>query len=544
MKKFSVVIAFYNQMDYIEETLKSVFEQTYDNVEVILADDSSSDFNEKIIKRIVKKYNKKSFDFQIVRNASNQGIVKNCNNGLKNISGEYVLCFAGDDKLYDSKVLSNFANAFKKNKNINVITSQSLSMDVKLQELKDGVFVNSIFAEKMNKSSNKEVYFEMCKNCFYAIGATAFRREVFKKYGLFDEKYKYVEDWPYYLKLLRNGEKILYVDFFTLLHRDGGIAHNDSINPPKHVLEYYKDMKKVYIEEIFKHLLYLNPIRIVCLLFYIFKKYISKSFRIKNNYNDHTFVICAYKESKFLEDCVRSLVSQNVKSRVLISTSTPNDYIYSIADKYKIKVVINNWKKGHSNDFRFAYRQAKTKYVTLCHQDDVYLPNFSKETIKALNKCKNPIIAFTDYYELRNDNLVKYNKLLIVKRIINFPLIFFKKSKRVRLFTLSVGNAICAPTLTYNKEMVEKPVIDTNFKSNIDWISYIDFAKKNGEFVYVRKQLLARRIHEESLTTQVIENNIKHQEDYEIFKMFWSEKIAKRILSLYSKSEESNKIDK
>ena len=47
----------------------------------------------------------------------------------------------------------------------------------------------------------------------------------------------------------------------------------------------------------------------------------------------HTFVICAYKESKYLEDCIRSLKAQEVKSYIKIATSTPNEYIYSIANK-------------------------------------------------------------------------------------------------------------------------------------------------------------------------------------------------------------------
>ena len=41
-----------------------------------------------------------------------------------------------------------------------------------------------------------------------------------------------------------------------------------------------------------------------------------------------------------------------------------------IAKKYKVKLVINYGKGGHVEDFCFAYQQAKTKYVTLCHQDD------------------------------------------------------------------------------------------------------------------------------------------------------------------------------
>ena len=39
--------------------------------------------------------------------------------------------------------------------------------------------------------------------------------------------------------------------------------------------------------------------------------------------NDHTFAICAYKESPYLEECIKSLKNQTIKSNILIATSTP-----------------------------------------------------------------------------------------------------------------------------------------------------------------------------------------------------------------------------
>ncbi len=47
----------------------------------------------------------------------------------------------------------------------------------------------------------------------------------------------------------------------------------------------------------------------------------------------HTFVVCAYKESKYLEECIMSLVNQEVKSHIIMVTSTPNEYISSMAEK-------------------------------------------------------------------------------------------------------------------------------------------------------------------------------------------------------------------
>ena len=50
----------------------------------------------------------------------------------------------------------------------------------------------------------------------------------------------------------------------------------------------------------------------------------------------HTFVVLAYKESLFLEDCIKSVLNQTVKTNVKIATSTPNDFIDGLAKKYSL----------------------------------------------------------------------------------------------------------------------------------------------------------------------------------------------------------------
>ena len=80
--------------------------------------------------------------------------------------------------------------------------------------------------------------------------------------------------------------------------------------------------------------------------------------------NDHTFAICAYKESPYLEECILSLKNQTVKSNIIMATSTPNEWIQGLAEKYEIPLYINTGEGGIAQDWNFAYRQAKTDYVT------------------------------------------------------------------------------------------------------------------------------------------------------------------------------------
>lgn len=55
----------------------------------------------------------------------------------------------------------------------------------------------------------------------------------------------------------------------------------------------------------------------------------------------HSFIVCAYKESPYLRDCILSLKNQTVPSMIKIATSTPNEYIEKTAAEFGLDVLIN-----------------------------------------------------------------------------------------------------------------------------------------------------------------------------------------------------------
>ena len=261
--------------------------------------------------------------------------------------------------------------------------------------------------------------------------------------------------------------------------------------------------------------------------------------------NKLSLIICAYKESPYLEDCIKSLINQKTKCEVIISTSTPNDLVEKLAKKYKIKLFINKKSNGYYDEFLFAFNKANTDFVTLCHQDDIYLEDFSTEIIKKIEKSNDILITFSNYYDYKNEKIIKNSKLLFVKRFLNFPLKFkiFQNSKFIRRRILSLGNPICSPTVTFNKKLINEPVLKCPYRTSHDWYTWIDFSNKKGKFVYINKPLILRRINELSETTTVIADNSKQKSDLEIFKIFWPEKIAKLLLKVYSTSEKNNIIE-
>lgn len=258
----------------------------------------------------------------------------------------------------------------------------------------------------------------------------------------------------------------------------------------------------------------------------------------------HTFVICAYKESPFLEKCILSLKKQIVESSIIIITSTPNAYISKMAEKYDIPLYINKGERGIVQDWNFGYRKCKTPYVTIAHQDDIYFKDYAKNAIKMLKNSKQPLIFFSNYCEIRKDEFVYKNRLLQIKRFLLMPLrlSIFRGSRFIRRRSLSLGNAICCPSVTFAVKNLPDPVFNVHFRSDEDWEAWEKISKLKGEFLYDAGILMAHRIHEESETSVILGENARYTEDYEMFCKFWPKWIAKTMVKFYSMSEQSNEV--
>ena len=259
-------------------------------------------------------------------------------------------------------------------------------------------------------------------------------------------------------------------------------------------------------------------------------------------FKNHTFVVCAYKESPYLEECIKSVLNQKVKSNVIMSTSTPNEYIENMAKKYNIDLYVNNGEKGIGQDWNFGISNVKTDYVTIAHQDDIYKENYLEEIVNNINKGVDFVIAFTDYREVKNGQEIPLTRNLKIKKVLLFPLRKFRKSKFVRRRILSLGAAICCPSVTINTKIAGKVPYKTELKCDLDWDTWDKMTQYDANFLYIPKELMQHRIHEESETSNLIENNVRLEEDLLMLKRYWPSPIAKFIMKFYKKAVETNKM--
>lgn len=109
----SVIIPLYNAEKYIEETMESILNQTYKNIEIVVVDDGSKDQSASIVKNIERKYPEQiKYILQ-----KNQGVSVARNTGIENASGEYISFLDSDDLWHPTKIEKQMESMHKNNMN-------------------------------------------------------------------------------------------------------------------------------------------------------------------------------------------------------------------------------------------------------------------------------------------------------------------------------------------------------------------------------------------------------------------------------------------
>lgn len=256
----------------------------------------------------------------------------------------------------------------------------------------------------------------------------------------------------------------------------------------------------------------------------------------------HQWMVLAYGESQYLEECVQSLLEQTVRSSVIITTSTPNKWISSIAEKYHLPVLVNTGTAGITQDWNYAMGQAQAPYVTFAHQDDVYERDYAEQAVRALKRAKSPLLYFSDYYEIRNGKKIFSNRNLRIKRMMLLPLRSkcLQNSRFVRRRILSFGSPVCCPAVTYVRGALPSPVFDECFRVAQDWEAWERLSRLEGAFVFDPQPRMGHRIHEDSTTTELIADETRSKEELMLFQRFWPQAVARRIERYYQKGQDSN----
>ena len=100
----SIVIPVYNVELYIEQCAKSLFEQTYQNLEFLFIDDASKDNSIQIVQNLIKDYPNRQSQLKIITHSINQGVGTTKKDGILSANGEFILEIDSDDYIETNTV--------------------------------------------------------------------------------------------------------------------------------------------------------------------------------------------------------------------------------------------------------------------------------------------------------------------------------------------------------------------------------------------------------------------------------------------------------
>lgn len=249
----SIVIITYNSACFIEETLESAKKQTYDNIELIISDDCSTDSTLEICKKWIDENNNYFESCKLVISPVNRGIPANCNRGIEASKGDWIKLLAGDD-LFHPDCISDNVDYINRNNDVKFLFSNIdyLIENKSLQYAKDIPLIDLEFFNSKPIVQHKLLVY----GGVFVPTTTAFlNKNALNKLGLFDEEIILCEDYPMWIKATYNGIKLHYMDKKTIKYR----LHSDSVMAARS-LRYEKSMQKVFFKYRFKFLISSNPL--------------------------------------------------------------------------------------------------------------------------------------------------------------------------------------------------------------------------------------------------------------------------------------------
>lgn len=217
MKKISVIIVNYNGKKYLEECIKSIIENNYKNLEIIVVDNNSSDGSQDLIK---DKFNQ----VILIEETSNHGFAGGNNIGYKVSTGDIIVLLNNDTKI-EKDFFVNMLPVFEEHPKCGVAQAKVVLYDT--PEVLDSAgsfwhYSTFLYHYGYLKDSNKEEFNKPYKT-FTVKGAAMFiKREIIEKVGLFDSDFwHYYEETDFCHRVINSGKEVWYYPKAICFHKIG-----------------------------------------------------------------------------------------------------------------------------------------------------------------------------------------------------------------------------------------------------------------------------------------------------------------------------------
>lgn len=241
--QISVLVLTYNNFVFLDCAIDSILAQTYENIEIILCDDGSRQFPVEQIHAVEKKVQLHNATFVVNRAEVNGGTVHNINSGIRLANGDYIKILAADDfyptpDIFEKQIL--FSQATGKD----IVISNLENVNIHLVPVDDlrTKLSNKFLSSVLNMDYQAGEKFIKKYDLFpIATQACLFKKSFFDEHGLFNEKYRIIEDVDMSKRIRGIGSAAAYLELVSVFHRcDTGVS-NKKQNAVEHKRSSYED---------------------------------------------------------------------------------------------------------------------------------------------------------------------------------------------------------------------------------------------------------------------------------------------------------------
>jgi GT2 family glycosyltransferase len=210
----SIIIPVFNNWRYTYACLQAIRERSGDDLayEVMIADDGSTDDTQIMLERMR--------GIQVLKNTTNLGFIRNCNNAVKHARGKYVVLLNNDTEV-QSDWLIPLVEVFERCRHVGMVGGRLLYADGRIQEA-GGIILQDGWGHPYGRGANPASYeFNYVKEVDCLIGACLMvEKNVFLSLGGFDEAFApaFYEEFDLAFTLRQHGFKIMYQPASGILH--------------------------------------------------------------------------------------------------------------------------------------------------------------------------------------------------------------------------------------------------------------------------------------------------------------------------------------
>ena len=195
MPTVSVIIPTYNRAHVLGRSIQSVLNQTFQDFELIIVDDGSTDDTESLVNRFSSK------KIKYVRHQGNQGRSVTRNTGIRLAKGDYIAFLDDDDEWMPEKL----------DKQMKIIGTAPPEVGVVFTKFKQYDRFGDYVPQRKLPKKEGNIFKQLLGEYFIGLQTILVKKECFDKVGLFNKRILYAQDWDLLLRISQHYQ-FLYID--------------------------------------------------------------------------------------------------------------------------------------------------------------------------------------------------------------------------------------------------------------------------------------------------------------------------------------------